>query len=72
MMFLDQNKHIIRWASESIRIPYRNPITGKQSIYVPDFFVVYENKFHTVQAEIIEVKPKSQTSLAEARSCGCF
>jgi hypothetical protein len=68
MMFLDENKHIIRWASESIKIPYRNPLTGKQSIYVPDFFVMYENKFHTIHAEIIEVKPKSQTSLTEARS----
>ena len=68
MMFLDENKHIIRWASEAIKIPYLNPLTGKQSIYVPDFFVMYENKYHTVHAEIIEVKPKSQTSLTEARS----
>lgn len=68
MLFLDENKHIIRWASEAIKIPYQNPLTGKLSIYVPDFFVVYENKFHNVHAEIIEVKPKSQTSLTEARS----
>jgi hypothetical protein len=41
MMFLDSNDNIVQWASESITIPYRNPITGKQSMYVPDFFVTY-------------------------------
>lgn len=68
MRFLDENKHITHWASEAISIPYRNPITGKQSMYIPDFFVVYNNKNQQVKAEIIEVKPKSQTSLSEAKS----
>lgn len=68
MMFLDENKHILHWASESISIPYRNPLTGKISRYIPDFFIVYKNKFHQQKAEIIEVKPKSQTSLNEAKS----
>lgn len=68
MMFLDENKHIINWASESIQIPYKNPLTGKQTVYIPDFFVLYEDKDRLVKAEIIEVKPKSQTSLQEART----
>jgi hypothetical protein len=68
MMFLDENKHIINWASEAIAIPYRNPLTGKIANYYPDFFVVYENRNHSIKAEIIEVKPKSQTSLMEAKS----
>lgn len=68
MMFLDNNDHITHWASESIKIPYRNPLTGKITNYIPDFFVVYENKFHQIKAEILEVKPKSQTSLNEAKS----
>lgn len=68
MMFLDENKHILHWASEAIAIPYRNPLTGKMANYIPDFFVVYQNKSHQQRAEIIEVKPKSQTSLSEAKS----
>lgn len=68
MMFLDENKHIINWASEAISIPYKNPLTGKPSMYIPDFFVVYEDKFHNLKAEIVEVKPKSQASLKEAKS----
>ena len=68
MMFLDENKHITHWASESISIPYRSPLDGKIHQYIPDFFVVYENKSHQIKAEIVEVKPKSQTSLTEAKT----
>jgi hypothetical protein len=66
MMFLDSNDNIVQWASESITIPYRNPITGKQSMYVPDFFVTYRSRDNTTRAEIIEIKPKKQ-SLIESK-----
>lgn len=66
MQFCDNNANIIQWASEAIKIPYRNPLTGKQSIYVPDFLVVYENKFGKKIAEIVEIKPKKQ-SLIESK-----
>jgi hypothetical protein len=66
MMFLDSNDNIVNWASESISIPYRNPITGKQSMYVPDFFVTYRDRNNTTRAELIEIKPKKQ-SLIESR-----
>jgi hypothetical protein len=66
MMFLDSNDNIVQWASESITIPYRNPITGKQSMYVPDFFVTYRTRDNTTRAELIEIKPKKQ-SLIESR-----
>lgn len=66
MNFCDNNKNIIKWASESIHVPYRNPLTGKQTIYVPDFFVLYEDKFGNKKAEVIEIKPKKQ-SLIESK-----
>lgn len=66
MMFLDSNDNIVQWASESITIPYRNPITGRQSMYVPDFFVTYRDRNNTTRAELIEIKPKKQ-SLIESR-----
>lgn len=66
MMFCDNNKNVIKWASESIRIPYRHPFTGKVTTYVPDFFVVYENKYGKVIAEVVEIKPKKQ-SLIESK-----
>lgn len=66
MMFCDSNKNVLYWASEAIRIPYRNPFTGKPSSYVPDFFVVYENRFGKQVAEVVEIKPKKQ-SLIESK-----
>ena len=67
MMFLDSNDNVLQWASESIRIPYRNPLTGKQSVYIPDFLVTYRGRNNTTIAELIEIKPKKQ-SLLESRA----
>ena len=61
MRMLDELPGVETWASESIKIPYRDPLTGKYSIYVPDFFVVYLEKGGKKRAEVIEVKPKNQT-----------
>lgn len=67
MQFCDNNPYVTKWASEAVKIPYRNPFTGKQTIYVPDFFVAYTDANGKQHAEIIEVKPKKQTSLKEAK-----
>lgn len=61
MNFCDTNDNIIYWASEVMKIPYRHPFTGKPTIYIPDFFVVYENKRGTKVAEVVEIKPKKQS-----------
>lgn len=61
MRFCDLNEHILQWASEAIQIPYRHPLTGRQTIYVPDFLITYRTKNNTVQAELIEIKPKKQS-----------
>ena len=68
MQFADNHPSVIQWASESIQIPYRNPLTGKQTIYVPDFIIVYQNKNGTRRGELIEIKPQSQTMLTEKTS----
>ena len=61
MRFLDTNDQILQWASESIAIPYRNPLTGKMSQYVPDFLVTYRTKDNVMKAELLEIKPKKQS-----------
>jgi len=61
MRFCDTNDNVLQWASESISIPYRHPITGKQTIYVPDFLITYRTRDNTVKAELIEIKPKKQS-----------
>ena len=61
MKMLDEHPGVQNWASESIQIPYRDPLTGRPSIYVPDFFVVYVDKNKSTHAEVVEVKPSSHT-----------
>jgi hypothetical protein len=61
MKMLDEHPGVETWASESIQIPYRDPLTGKYTIYVPDFFIVYIDKDKKKHAELVEVKPTSQT-----------
>lgn len=65
MRFCDNNEHIIQWASEAIKIPYRHPLTGKQTIYVPDFLITYRTRDNMVRAEVIEIKPRGQSVIAE-------
>lgn len=61
MRMADNHPNILAWASESHRIPYIHPITGKRTNYVPDFFVVYVDKEGKRHAELVEVKPSGQT-----------
>lgn len=63
MRMLDEHPGVQNWASESIQIPYRDPLTGKHTIYVPDFFINYVDKNGKKHAELVEVKPQSQTLL---------
>jgi hypothetical protein len=67
MRFCDNHPSVVNWASENVRIPYRNPFTGKDTFYVPDFFVVYQNASGR-KAELIEIKPKAQAVMELARS----
>ena len=68
MQMFDTNPNITSWASESIKIPYQNPFTGKYTVYVPDFVVTYVDAKGSQKAEIIEVKPAKETFLEQAKS----
>lgn len=65
--FLDEHPAVLQWASESIRIPYRNPLTGKVSSYIPDILMVYLSANDQKVVELIEIKPSSQSSISEAK-----
>lgn len=64
----DNNPAILQWASEPFMVPYRNPFTGKNTIYVPDFLIVYMDKSGKKHAEILEIKPKKETAMENTRS----
>lgn len=61
MRMLDEHQGVENWASESVQIPYRDPLTGKYTIYVPDFFILYNDKKGMKHAELVEIKPSNQT-----------
>ena len=64
--FCDNHPAVMEWASESIQIPYTNPLTGRQSIYVPDILIVFQDKSGKKRAELLEIKPSSQTTMEAA------
>lgn len=66
MRFCDNHDKVLQWASESIQIPYRNPLTGKVTVYVPDFLIMYQGPNGQKITEIVEIKPAKQTTLQEA------
>jgi len=68
MKFCDNNENILQWASESIAIPYRHPLTGKMTNYIPDFLIQYRTKNNKVITELIEIKPKKQSVLESKAS----
>ena len=68
MRLCDEHPNVAKWASESIKIPYRHPFTGQYTIYVPDFFIAYVDKNGKPHAEVIEIKPENQTLLEKAKS----
>lgn len=68
MRFCDTNNNILQWASESIVIPYRHPLTGKMTNYVPDFLITYRTRDNRMCAEVIEIKPKKQSVIESKAS----
>ena len=68
MRFCDTNDNVLQWASEAIQIPYRHPLTGKQTVYVPDFLITYKTRNNTMRAELIEIKPKKQSVIESKMS----
>ena len=68
MSFADNNPAVLNWTSESVKIPYFNPVSGKNTIYVPDFLIVYMDANQKQHTELVEVKPSAETTMESARS----
>lgn len=73
MNLCDKHPYVQQWASESIKIPYQHPLTGRWHQYIPDFFVVFVDKSGKKHGEVIEIKPSSQNprdprALAKAKT----
>lgn len=66
----DMHPNIIQWAHEPVKIPYKNPLErgDKYTVYVPDFLIVYIDKFGKRHAEMIEIKPAKESTLEAAKA----
>lgn len=66
--FCDNNPAVINWASEAIQIPYFNPVSGKNTIYVPDFLIVYIDASQKKHTELVEIKPLKEATMESAKT----
>lgn len=66
--FCDNHPSVLKWASESIAIPYRCPLAKCQKSYIPDFFIQYIDKTGAVHMEVVEIKPFKETGAARTRN----
>lgn len=64
----DNHQNINEWASESVKIPYINPLTGKATVYVPDFLVSFVDAKGSSRVELWEVKPNKETFMEQAKT----
>ena len=60
MQKIDTNPSIIRWASESLVIPYLHPGDHKTHKYYPDFVIEIKTSEGRIIKQVIEIKPMSQ------------
>jgi hypothetical protein len=69
-MFLDQHPYVIAWQSEDLQIPYLNPVTGKYTVYIPDFVVVFADPKSPgrTKAEMWEVKPQKESAYQDPKT----
>ena len=60
MNLCDKHPNIVQWASESLKIPYQHPLTGRPAAYIPDFLIIYIDKNGQRHGELVEIKPRNQ------------
>lgn len=58
----DLNENILAWGSETIIIPYINPLDNKVHRYFVDNFIVFKDNKGVKHKYLIEIKPSKQVS----------
>lgn len=70
----DNNPYVLEWAAEFITIPYlvpnfKNPTAApRRKRYIPDLYVVVQNKDKKVVKKLIEIKPLKQTRPSKSKN----
>jgi len=68
MVYCDHHPGVLKWASEPVQIPYSDPLTGKQKVYIPDFLVTFIDSNKDINVKLIEIKPMKEALNEHARS----
>lgn len=68
--FCDDNPNIIKWASESIKIPYFHPFDKTQRLYHIDLNMIVKEGTE-YKKYIVEIKPEKQTKKPDFTNSKC-
>lgn len=63
----DTRSNVVSWGSETVVIPYFNPVKKRQARYFVDIVITYLNKNGDTITEIIEIKPLAQCARPKKR-----
>jgi hypothetical protein len=66
--YCDNDPTCIDWSYEPWRIPYRNPVTGRQTVYIPDFLVSFKCNNGQIRCALVEIKPAHEALPEHARN----
>lgn len=61
MQWCDTNPNIIKWGSESIQIPYYDPVKKANRRYYPDFTMAVKDVDGNIKKYVVEIKPEKET-----------
>jgi len=64
--YLDENKNVVQWGYECLRIPYRILNENKNRTYIPDF-IIKTNNNNNLEITVVEIKPFRQTKSPNSR-----
>lgn len=60
MIWLDSAPNITGWSSESLVIPYYNPVKQRPARYFPDFVIKYSDSTGKLKTTVLEIKSSSE------------
>ncbi len=67
-VYCDNNPSCLDWSYEPWRIPYRDPISGRQTVYIPDFLMSFKGNNGQIRNALVEIKPAHQALQEYARN----
>ena len=66
--YCDLHPDVLQWSYEPHQIPYHDPISNRQKIYIPDFLVTFMNRGGEPSTKLIEIKPQKEAVTEHARN----